>query len=184
MPTPVRIHGYPVSTWTRTARMTCVEKGIEYELVPLALRTPEHAELHPFMRMPVLEVDGQVIAESLAITGYLDEAFAGPSLQPDSLAQRTRMRFWMGLCADYVFRDVVRTIPRERPPTAEELATARTVLERLDGLIDGSAFLAGGFGSCGPARALQRLRSAAQPTPPKCPPHDSRAGITAAVSRT
>jgi glutathione S-transferase len=140
---PLRIHGYPVSTWTRTVRMTCIEKGIEYELVPVAVRTAEHASLHPFLRMPILETGGVTIVETLAITGYLDEALPGPSLQPEGHAERTRMRTWMGLCSDYVFRDVVRTIPRGRAPTDAELDTARSVLTRLDGLVGEGPFLAG-----------------------------------------
>ena len=53
------------------------------------------------------------------------------------------MRLWMGVCSDYVFRDVVRGIPRDRPPTDDELGAARSVLEVLDRLIEGDAFLAG-----------------------------------------
>jgi glutathione S-transferase len=143
MTAPVRIHGYPVSTWTRTVQMTCIEKGIDYELVPVAVGSGEHAALHPFLRMPILETGGTTIVETLAITGYLDEAFPGPSLQPEGHAERMRMRMWMGLCSDYVFRDVVRTIPRGRAATDAELNTARTVLRRLDPLVGKRPFLAG-----------------------------------------
>lgn len=146
MPTPdqpVRIHGFPVSTWTRTACMTCVEKGIDYDLVPIAYGSAEHALLHPFLRIPILEVGGTAIFESLAINCYLDEAFPGPSLQPEDDLARVRMRTWMGLCGDYLFRDVVRAIPRDRTPTEEELAGARTALERAEALVGAEPFLAG-----------------------------------------
>jgi glutathione S-transferase len=139
----VRIRGFLVSTWTRTAVMTCIEKGIDHELAPIARGGPEHAALHPFTRMPVLEHDGTVLIEGLAITGFLDEAFDGPALAPAGVADRARMREWMSLCADYVFRDVVRTIPRDRPPTGDELATARAVLERIDARIGPGPFLVG-----------------------------------------
>lgn len=140
---PVRIYGVPVSTWTRTVRMVCIEKGIEHELVPVARASDEHRRLHPFARYPVLEVGGTAIFESLAIAGYLDEAFPGPALQPEGVAARTRMRTWMSVCADYVFRDIVLAIPRNRAPSDAELATARDVLERAEALTDGDAFLAG-----------------------------------------
>ena len=123
--------------------MTCIEKGIQYELVPVAVGSGEHAALHPFLRMPILETGGVTIVETLAITGHLDEAFPGPSLQPEGHAERARMRTWMGLCSDYVFRDVVRTIPRGRAATDAELDTARTVLLRLDALVGEGPFLAG-----------------------------------------
>jgi len=139
----VRIHGFLLSTWTRTAVMTCIEKGIDHQLVPLARGSAEHEALHPFTRMPILEHDGMVLIEGLAITGFIDEVFDGPSLQPADPGARARMREWMSLCGDYVFRDVVRTIPRGRPASDEELATARAVLERLDARMPPGPFLVG-----------------------------------------
>jgi glutathione S-transferase len=75
--------------------------------------------------------------------GYLDEAFDGPALQPGDLASRTLMRTWMSRCGDYVFRDVVRTIPRGRAATDDERSTARAVLETIDSLVGPGPFLAG-----------------------------------------
>jgi glutathione S-transferase len=145
MTAAVRVHGYPVSTWTRTARMTCIEKGIDYELVPVARGSAEHAALHPYLRMPILELaDGTTIFETLAICGHLDEAFPGPSLQPQGAAARARMRTWMGVCGDYLFTQVVQGIPRKRAPSDDELATARAALQAAESLlVPGDAFLAG-----------------------------------------
>jgi glutathione S-transferase len=139
-----RVHGYLISTWTRTVCMTCVEKGIAYELVPVAYGSAEHGALHPFRRMPILEIDGVGrIIETLAITGYLDDAFAGPSLQPGDPAGRVAMRTWMAICGDYLFRDVVRAIPRDRAPSDQELTTARAALERAESLVPATTYLAG-----------------------------------------
>ncbi len=131
----IRIHGYPISTWTRTLRMTCVEKELNHELVPVRYGSEEHGALHPFRRMPILEVGETVIFESLAATGYVDEAFPGPSLQPDEVDGRAAMRTWMGVCGDYLFRQVVRTIPRDREPSAEELTTALEALSRAESIL-------------------------------------------------
>jgi len=123
--------------------MTCVEKGIPYELVPIDYGSDAHGALHPFRRMPILEIDGTIIVESLAITGHLAEAFPGPTLQPEDAAGLARMRTWMSVCADYLFADVVRTVPRGRPITDEEQTTARSALERAETLIDANPFLVG-----------------------------------------
>ena len=139
----IRIYGYLVSTWTRTACMTCLEKGGEYELVPVAYGSAEHFAMHPFGRMPVLEVGGRLIPEGLAVMGYLDETLAGPALQPADPLARARMRTWMSVCGDYVYRDVVRMIPRDREPTAEELTTARAALERIEPMVGDGEFLVG-----------------------------------------
>ncbi len=83
-----------------------------------------------------------MLIESLAIIGYLDEAFPGPTLQPDDAVGRARMRTWIGVCGDYLFRDVVRGLPRGDRPTDEQSAAARTALERAESLgIDGPFLL-------------------------------------------
>jgi glutathione S-transferase len=132
----IRIHGYPISTWTRTLRMTCVEKELAYELVPVRYGSEGHGTLHPFRRMPILEVGETIIFETLAATGYVDEAFAGPSLQPADVDQRAAMRTWMGVCGDYLFRQVVRGIPRDRTPSDEEMGAARETLGRAESILD------------------------------------------------
>jgi glutathione S-transferase len=123
--------------------MTCVEKGIDYELVPIAYGSDEHRALHPFAKIPVLEAPAGVIFETFAITAYLDEAFPGPSLQPAEPLARARMHTWMGLCSDYLYREVVRGIPRDRDPSVEELQAAKEALERAESLMGEERFLAG-----------------------------------------
>ncbi len=123
--------------------MTCLEKGIEYELVPIAYGSDQHGEMHPFRRIPVLDIDGMLIFETLAITGFLDETFDGPSLQPAAASERAQMRTWMGVCGDYLFRDVVRAIPRGREPREVELETAKAALVAVEALPKGDLFLVG-----------------------------------------
>jgi glutathione S-transferase len=123
--------------------MTAIEKGVTYALKAVRHGSADHAALHPFTRFPAVQHGERTLFESLAITTYIDEAFDGPALQPTDLDARVRMHTWMGLCGDYVFKDVVRLIPRNRTPTDDELATARGVLERLDALVGTDAFLAG-----------------------------------------
>lgn len=161
----VRIHGHPISTWVRTVQMTCIEKGIEHELVRIAYGSAEHRRLHPFGRIPVVEIGETVIFETLAIVGNLDEAFPGPSLQPERGAARTRMRTWMGLCGDYLYRDVVRTIPRDRQATAEELATALGALQAADGFMSEDAFLAGDAVTLADLYLLPQLANCAEKAP-------------------
>src|ERR1700709_639951 len=66
--------------------MTCAEKSLAYELVPVPYGSEEHGALHPFRRIPILEVGETVIFETLAATGYVDEAFDGPSPPPAGAA--------------------------------------------------------------------------------------------------
>jgi glutathione S-transferase len=147
---PIRIHGYPISTWTRTLRMTCAEKGVDHELVPVAYGTDAHGVLHPFRRMPILEVGEVIVFETLAATGYVDETFDGPALQPADAAGRAAMRTWMGVCGDYLPRQVVRAIPR----TARRPRRSWTVPARRSA----------GRNPCSPARASWSATGSRSPT--------------------
>jgi maleylacetoacetate isomerase len=68
--------------------------GIAYEAVPIDLTTrahksPEHLARNPQGFVPVLEIDGLRLTQSLAILDYLDRT-RGLSLLPDDPAARAR----------------------------------------------------------------------------------------------
>jgi len=104
------IYGSPLSTYVRTVRMVCEEKGIAYELVPAAPHSPEIDRLHPFGRVPAMTHGDFVLYESAAIARYLDESFAGPALRPKDARARARMEQWIGVAGDYLYGDVIRRV--------------------------------------------------------------------------
>lgn len=65
------------------------ELGLDYEVVPYQrdsvtfLAPPELKSVHPLGKSPVIELDGQIITESGAITEYLIERFGADQLAPD-----------------------------------------------------------------------------------------------------
>ena len=84
---PPIIYGPGLSTYVRTVRLVCEEKGAPYELVEIdimqgAHKTPEHLARHPFGRVPAFEHDGFKLYETSAITRYLDAVLPGPALTP------------------------------------------------------------------------------------------------------
>ncbi len=105
------LYGYPVSTFVRTARMACVEKGVPYSLdafETFEFRSAVHRELHPFAKMPVMRHDEVVLFETLAICIYIDETFEGPSLTPEKLIDRCHMYQWISTINDAIYHGVVR----------------------------------------------------------------------------
>jgi glutathione S-transferase len=71
-------------------RIVLAEKGIEYETVEIDLddRPAWIYEKNPLGRVPVLEEDTFVLAESAVIDEYLDERFPDPPLWPADPAER------------------------------------------------------------------------------------------------
>lgn len=112
------LHGYQYSVYLRIVRMVLAEKGVPYsrvEVNPFASDMPkEYLNLHPFRRVPTLIHDDYVLYETQAITRYIDEAFAGPSLQPVHARQRARMTQIISIIDAYGYLPMVRQVFSQR----------------------------------------------------------------------
>ena len=100
------IYGDPRSTFCRSARMACVEKGVPHQLEPVELSSAAHRERHPFGKMPAMAHGDFKLFESSAIMRYVDEAFEGPSLQPGDVGARALMEQWVSANNDYIKGDL------------------------------------------------------------------------------
>lgn len=103
-----RLYGYGASTFTRMARLALAEKRVAHEFVEVASwdgyrKDPAFADLHPFAKVPVLDHGTMRLYETLAICIYIDEAFAGPGLQPTEPLERARMLQLISAILDYAW---------------------------------------------------------------------------------
>jgi glutathione S-transferase len=159
MTNPV-LHGPNYSTYTRSARLALVEKGVDYTLREIdllggATMNEAFLALSPFGKVPVLEHDGLVIYETAAINRYVDEAFEGPALQPSAPAERARMNQILGVIDAYAYGTLVGEIVMQRvvlpalkrranPQRLRKAAPAmRRALHALEALAADAPFLAG-----------------------------------------
>lgn len=151
MAAPPKLYGADYSVYVRIARMTLLEKGVDHEPVPVDVFAPGgppawYGEMHPFGKIPAFEHGELRLFETSAITRYVDEAFAGPALQPADPAARAVMNQMIGILDSYAYRTLVWDIyvervsrPRDGIPSDEAriaaaLPVARTCLDVLSRL--------------------------------------------------
>jgi glutathione S-transferase len=160
MPPAVTLFGLRRSVYTRVALLVLEEKAVRYLLEEVEIFGPDgvpadHWKRHPFGRIPVLNHAGLSVYETAAICRYVDEAFPGPSLQPQTPSARARMAQIIGVLDSYAYRPMVWGVfvQRMRVPlnggvtdeklVAASLKDARVALAALAALAEDSPFLAG-----------------------------------------
>lgn len=149
------IHGFPASTYTRTARLAAEEKGLAYSIEDPAIGTDGYQALHPFGKMPAMTHGEVRLFETFAIARYFDEAFDGPALQPADLAARARMSQWVSAYIDYMYATIVRGlivprlvfpqrgVPVDEDALKENLPAIDSQLGVVDGVLADDPYLAG-----------------------------------------
>ncbi|MCJ9724547.1 glutathione S-transferase family protein [Agrobacterium sp. SHOUNA12C] len=114
-----RLFGADYSVYVRIARLCLIEKGIEYQLVPLDIFADggpptDYLAKHPFGRIPAFEHQEFGLYETSAITRYIDEAFEGPQLQPLDPVHRARCNQLISIADNYAYPHLVWGVYVER----------------------------------------------------------------------
>ena len=159
MAAPV-IYGPALSTYVRTVRLVCEEKGAPYELVEIDImqgghKAPDYLARHPFGKVPAFEHDGFGLYETSAITRYLDAVLPGPSLTPADPRGAARMQQVIAVVDSYAYGSMISAIVIQRvvmpmvggttdeTVIAAALPTAVLSLQALQDLLGDQPFMAG-----------------------------------------
>ena len=158
MADPVHLHGYRYSVYNRIARLVLLSKQVEHrtiEVNPFAELPEDYLRLHPFGRVPVLTHGAFRLFETSAITRYVDRAFKGRALQPESASALARMDQVISVIDAYAYWPMVRQVSSHaffrpffgEPSSREEIDTgleaSRNVLSFLDGVAGEGEVLTG-----------------------------------------
>jgi GSH-dependent disulfide-bond oxidoreductase len=76
------------------------EKGVVFkshylDLLNFDQHQPDYLAINPQGTIPAMTHGSRVLTESTAIMEYVDDAFPGPKLMPDSPVDQWRVRWWM-----------------------------------------------------------------------------------------
>lgn len=154
------VYGTPISTYVRTVRLLIEAAGADYELQSVNIfngetKTDEYLAKHPFGKVPTVDVDGNLIYESAAITNYLDTILADGKFTPADPLARARMLQIMGVVDSYLYAPAISTItiqclivPSQGGQTdvaAVEAAAllAQNAIQAIEALTVGSPYLLG-----------------------------------------
>lgn len=153
-----RLHHFTLCPFSRKVRLALGEKGGVVELVQATPwnRDEAYLAINPAGQTPAMEVDGAMLADSIAIAEFVDEALDGPSLVgADALcrAETRRLvawfdqRFYTEVGVHLLHERMIKRAIRREPPDGQALRRAsRAVeghLEYLDWLLDTRRWLAG-----------------------------------------
>lgn len=90
------LHEYYRSSAAYRVRIALNLKGVDYESRPVNLleseqRSDEYRALNPQGFVPMLEIDGHRLTQSLAILGYLDQRYPNRPFLPTAAADRAQV---------------------------------------------------------------------------------------------
>jgi maleylacetoacetate isomerase/maleylpyruvate isomerase len=93
----MKLHNYFRSSASFRVRIALALKGLPYEYIPVHLargdhKLPGYAGVSADGLVPLLEVDGERLSQSMAIIEYLDETHPEPPLMPQDAIGRAKVR--------------------------------------------------------------------------------------------
>ncbi|KAL2634586.1 hypothetical protein R1flu_006065 [Riccia fluitans] len=101
------LHSFHSSSCSWRVRLALVLKGIPFELKTWNLSAGEHLseefkQISPLQMVPALEIDGDVLFDSVVILEYLEERFPEKPLLPSDLKKRAAVRGVVNIIASSI----------------------------------------------------------------------------------
>ena len=134
--------------------------GVDYTLKKIDIfngenQSAEYLSKNPFGKIPTLEVDGELLYETAAITEYLNIVFAAHKFSPSEPMLQARMRQIIAIIDSYLYAPAIGTIVIERLIVPSQggktdsdlvkkaLTPAQRAVEAIESLAVASSYLLG-----------------------------------------
>lgn len=135
---------FDLCPYVQRAAIALAEKGVPFERrdVDLANKPDWFEAISPLGRVPLLQVDDEVLFESAVIVEYLEDTQA-PPLHPAEPLVRARHRAWMEVGSS-ILADIwtVETTP-DRAAFDAKVASLRNKFQRLESELDEGPYFGG-----------------------------------------
>src|ERR1041384_2036817 len=154
----IKLYHSPASTNSRKVRIALIEKGLEFERVPIDLakkeqKSPEYLKIHPFGQVPALDDEGFIIYDSTVINEYLEDEYPYPALMPKDSEGRARARLLEDFRDSRFNPSFVHLRKEIRKPEGERdsqrIDSARgeiiKAFDRIEKELNGKEYLVGSF---------------------------------------
>ncbi len=97
MTSNLKLHSYFRSSASFRVRIALELKGLPYDYIAVHIargdhKKPPYVDLSADTLVPLLEIDGQKLSQSMAIIEYLDEKHPTPALLPEDAMGRAKVR--------------------------------------------------------------------------------------------
>ncbi len=156
----ITLYGTPISTYVRTVRLMLAYANVDYQLKDIGIfngdnETDDYLAKHPFGKIPTIEIDGEQLYETDAITFYVNEKFASGKFAPTDLMIKARMYQVIGIVNSYLYSPAVGALTIEnlvKPDLGKEtdqqavekaIAPTQKALKAVEDLIAGEPYLLG-----------------------------------------
>ena len=155
----IKLYHFPLSTNSRKVRIALIEKGLEFERVPIDLskkeqKNPDYLKIHPFGQVPALDDEGFIVYDSTIINEYLEDEYPYPSLLPKDSEGRARARLMEDFRDSHfnplfveIFQEVRSKPEGQRDSALIDRARAEITkcFDRIEKELAGKEYLAGTF---------------------------------------
>jgi len=135
-----------VCPFVQRAVILLKEKGVDHKTTYIDLKNKPDwfVQMSPRGKGPVLEVGDDVLFESQAVCGYLEEAVPERALMPSSLVERARARAWYPFAGEDLFVAQWKLVVAKDKASFDEICEGlKPKLERLTEALADKDFLTG-----------------------------------------
>lgn len=122
MPVTMKLYSGDLSPYSARVRMQIYAKGIsDIELVrPETFGTPQFRRDFPIGRIPILDIDGDMMPESEVIAEYLEEVHPEPSLLGATPRETAHIRTLARIGDIYIMNNMFLLSPQSRAKTRDQ----------------------------------------------------------------